>query len=821
MTIINSLVWLKDEKSLYSSLKKIDKNEELNHKESSHLLACAILLLREYESDNRRTSYFEFGYFLILSYSISSDDYAPLFDFSCNYGFYPISKFILEKELISSENFNALAIEYSLQRFRHKNITETLDQQKYRKEITEDTSKDSSFIAPTSFGKSSLIVDLALKPSLKKIAIIVPTKSLLTQTYKLISKSIRNKKIIFHDEMYSGESEFVAIFTQERALRLLKDDAVSFDALIVDEAHNLFDSSQRSVLLSRLLRKNRKRSPSSRYYYFSPLISDSENLKTQEDQEIIERIIKFNIKEPQIFEYKLNGETYKYNRFIDEYSHIKNESGFIDYIIKNQKEKNFVYLRRPKKTEELARLIDASLPEAQDEELLALSNAIAKNVHNEFYCVDLVKKGVVYLHGKLPDLVKEYLEFKFRESKKIKFVVANSVILEGVNLPIDNLYILNSYSLTGKSLTNLIGRVNRLNEIFNSKNNNLNKLMPFIHFVNSEEFNGEKSDMSKKIGLLKSRFFKDEIKNPTLLSFDINQYSNTIENSSSLSRIDEAKNKLEKANGIKDREDFLIENHDIQVHRLKSSFIESGLYSSYRNPEYAIDFISNKIKGTSSDIGWKELEVIDKVHSLFIDGLEDELIDPVFSRLKNERARNYYSMFVDNIHTMNLKEHIDAIVRYFYSICKSPIGREFYIGASYGEVAKSVTEFGSEGSKLYIDLSKKTQKELVNIALVKIKMESDFVAYTLNEYVSLLNDLRLLTEEEYNIFIYGSSKKRNTEFTKLGLSGSLINRLEKDNQLENINIDDFGQITATARFKEYLGKQDDLTRFEISKYIEL
>ena len=78
-------------------------------------------------------------------------------------------------------------------------------------------------------------------------------------------------------------------------------------------------------------------------------------------------------------------------------------------------------------------------------------------------------------------------------------MVANSVILEGVNLPIDNLFILNTYDLDGKSLTNLIGRVNRLNEVFDDRNKTLAKLLPPIHFVNSEQFNRKGGKMENKI----------------------------------------------------------------------------------------------------------------------------------------------------------------------------------------------------------------------------------------------------------------------------------------------------------------------------------
>src|SRR5690606_3240070 len=88
---------------------------------------------------------------------------------------------------------------------------------------------------------------------------------------------------------------------------------------------------------------------------------------------------------------------------------------------------------------------------------------------------------------------------------------------------IDSLYIMNTYSLGGKELTNLIGRVNRLNSIFTSQGNHLEKLIPPIHFINSEEFNGKGSKMLNKIKLLRGRIFDDTIKNPTMDQFDFDK----------------------------------------------------------------------------------------------------------------------------------------------------------------------------------------------------------------------------------------------------------------------------------------------------------
>lgn len=69
-------------------------------------------------------------------------------------------------------------------------------------------------------------------------------------------------KILIHEEMYSDETKFIAVFTQERALRLLKRKKdIFFDVLIIDEAHNILkkvkSGDNRSLLLTRLLRRGK------------------------------------------------------------------------------------------------------------------------------------------------------------------------------------------------------------------------------------------------------------------------------------------------------------------------------------------------------------------------------------------------------------------------------------------------------------------------------------------------------------------------------------------------------------------------------------
>lgn len=787
-----------------SVIKKLTVNQDLNDREKIYILSIAILFIREYENNKKYSSYLEMAYYIILKYSFKYNDYEPLYDIATNFGFYPISKYILEKELLENINIEDAIININLNTFKNNNYIETFEQKRQRTNLLTDETKEKSYIAPTSFGKSSIIVDYLQTSKDKKIGIIVPTKSLLSQTYKLVKELNIEKRILIHDEMFDNDNSFIAIFTQERALRLLNKNDTCFDTLFIDEAHNLFDKSARSILLSRLIKKNKFLNDNHNVIYLSPLIMDSNNLKYDSTQNISEQRIHFNIKEPDIFEYKLDNKVYQYNRFVNEFYFLNNYSNQIDYIDKNLQRKNFFYIRSPKKIERFSKLLDNKMEIINDPKLEELSNILKENIHEDFYSVEYIKKGILYIHGKMPDLIKEYLEYKFKEIESLKYIVANTVILEGINFPIDTIFILNTHSLQAKELTNLIGRANRLNQIFlEDGTNNLNKLLPKIHFINSNIYNRKKSNMTEKIKLLRSRIFEDKIQNPTLESFDIDKLP------------DDEKLKPLK---IKYEEKFILNTPQNEFDKFKKYLIEVGIYSIYNNGKTLIEHIINLIERIENNREkWETFNMMDKIYLLFIKGLENTITEFEFKRLENSDARKYYEMHISNSHKYTLNENINKMYKFFLE--KRETNHEFYVGKTYGEISKSSEPYPNSSNKVYVNLKEKNKKELINLAIVKLKIEDDFISFQLNKFITMMYDFNLISEEEYNTYIYGTTNKDKSSLRKIGLSGSLISRLEEAGQLNNIKIDEFNNIVINQQFEEYKNSVDDFYRFEINKFL--
>ncbi|WP_228258932.1 DEAD/DEAH box helicase [Acinetobacter pittii] len=609
---------------------RLTLNQVLEEEELSFILACAIVFLKEYNKDKRKIQHLSFAYFIALKVAINNNYYIPLMDVSVNLGLYPIVRYIIENNLNENLSISDIILDSRIESFKKGNIVETYKQKVYRKSILESENNECCYVAPTSFGKSSLIIEILNQHKYNKVAIIVPSKSLLLQTYKSIKNNIFDKKIIFHDEMYDlNMSDFVAVLTQERALRILnKYKELSFDNLIIDEAHNLLNNDYRSLLLSRVIRRNKFRNNNTKIFYLSPLIENADNLKFDREQTIFEKRISFNFKEPDISEYKVSGEVFKYNRFVDDFYYSEFFDNYINYILMKSKNKNFIFLNQPKKIEELSEKICNNLNFiVEDYELISLAEIVSNNIHEDFYCVEYIRKGLIYLHGKLPDLIKEYLEFKFSKVNSIKYLVANTVILEGVNLPIDNLFIMNTWRLRNKELINLIGRVNRLNEVFNNKNKKLDKLNPTVHFINSNEFGSKRGNMSNKIKLLRSGLLLDEVKNPVLLNYHHNVTPETSGEGGNEYFFDDI-------NIVREKEDFLIYQENDPDVKLKHILIESGLDSEYNNFELAYSLLKYRIEKLKSTQVWIMADVVDKIYLFFIKELEYNLKNKELSRFE-------------------------------------------------------------------------------------------------------------------------------------------------------------------------------------------
>lgn len=785
-------------------------NQSLNNKERQFLLSVAILLLRKYQKNIEYRTSFELGYCIILKYCLLFKDWTPLYDFAINFGFYPIAQTIKA----NSENlFHSIANEtleiLTEEMFSYNGNIETKEQKKSRESILANNEIDISYIAPTSFGKSKIIIEHIRKnlAKNKKFAIVVPTKSLLMQTFLSVKKERFGIRLFIHDEMYTGDNGFIAVLTQERALRLLDKHDISFDFLYIDEAHKLLDLDSRSVLLARLIKTNSIRNPNAKTIYLSPMLNRGSSISINHKR-INEEKIDFNMKEPDIYEYTLSGEERIYNRFFNVFYDCPEKFEAekpIKYIEIKKANKNFIYLYSPKKVERFAAALFSEMQNIDLTHIPDIQETILNlksYVHDDFYVSKYLEKGIIYIHGKIPDTIKDYLEYKFNTIPEIQFLIANNVILEGVNLPIDSLFILQPYKLDKKSLVNLIGRVNRLNLIFTEDINDLSKLSPKVHFVNNVEFYGRNHNMENKIQLLRSNDFKDEIKNPLLDDFDIDMF-----------RAEDVSQR-QKCETIIRNDEVVFATQYAPEHILKQNMLKLGLDIIYKISDELCVEINSRIETVRH--GGFNGSILEIMRFIFVINFDEHIIDAEFLRLKNNATVSYYEHYLEKYAQKSLKERVTLMARYFRMLSKTH-NTLMYVGNSFGEI--DINGNRSNSVLNYVDLREKTPEDMVNIAIIKIKMEEDFISFKLSKFFQLLFDYALISQEQYNKLIYGTADPFKLSLAKQGISLSIINKLIEDGQQHNIYTDENGNLTYNEEFRVYKENQDDLFQFELNKLL--
>lgn len=809
-------------KNIYYKL--IQGNSDITLEEKKFILLSAILFFNFYNNDNRFKSFFKLAYYIILKYSQLCNDFKPLYDISIQIGFFPICNILVENEKIELDNISSI-ISHNLVKSKFINererYIETLEQHNAVRQLLESSSDTLAYIAPTSFGKSSLISTFLLQKKFLKIGIIVPTKSLLMQTFKNIKKLNLDYKIILHDEMYDNQDKFIGVLTQERATRLINKGGY-FDILFIDEAHKIFEynnDNSRGLILSRLIKINKSKNDKQKIIYLSPLIGNKDNLKLDNIETIDSYEVKHNLKCEDIFLFEDNI-IRQYDKFTGEYLPPKNQNiSEFSYIKQSSKNKNFLFHYSPNKIEMLANeLSEEDIFEdiEIDHEIQKIIDTLQEEVHEDFYINTTIHKGIVYIHAKMPNIIKEYLEYQFSQIDKFKYIIANSVILEGINLPIDNLYIMSTDYQNGKDLVNLIGRVNRLNYVFQQQN--LNKLISNIHFISTKKYQGN-NDMKNKIKLLRDHSFSDTIQNPLLSEYNIDELFGKSKN-----ELERKEKKQTKDDEIIEKTNYLLKNNNnlTLVQRIKKYFIENNIDDFYTNLDFVTNFIGQKIVAYKEDTNFISYNLILKVYWIFIKQLEANIIDFEIERLKNKKAQSYYKNYLEMTQKLPLKNNIQSTSQYFQEKANSS-DPYLFIGTTFGETKRPSNAYKSDEylRDVYIDLSKysNNNKKMINLAIAKLKIEDDFVSFKLNKLINFLYDFELISKSEYNLNTYGTDNEELISFTKIGLSVNIINKLIEDNQYKNIGLNDSGNLEIYNDFEKYLENQPELFQFEVGKYL--
>ncbi len=351
-----------------------------------------------------------------------------------------------------------------------------------------------SFSGPTSVGKSFIIKDyirvLASSPELDHAAIVVlvPTRALITQLATELRQEIDDPNVNIATFPASSpylRSRFrstVYVFTPERLLSFLSRDSSRIKCLFVDEAQKVTSvNDERSSLYYHAIYETTRR-------FATKLIFASPNIPNpgifldifERDQNRTIAVTERTVSQNKYFIDLVHNQA---SYFVSPPGAGSSEEvplnglgvfgSVYDIVLKlGGNVSNLIYCNAASATVTQALGLAAALPDMHiSPELQELLDFVSEFVHVDYYLIQCLRKGVAFHHGRMPQQVRSRVESLFTmPHSPLRFIFCTSTLLEGVNLPAKNIFVLTE--LHGRSafsridFENLIGRAGRLTREF-------------------------------------------------------------------------------------------------------------------------------------------------------------------------------------------------------------------------------------------------------------------------------------------------------------------------------------------------------------------
>ena len=737
--------------------------EKLSQKQYEILLAIAICFTNADDTNVQ-----QLGYRIVVEYCNQTNDYIPLYEIAVNKGLYPVSKFIEQHYIDDSKrNFFTEWNDAFTEQYVSGEVCRS-EQQNSLVHFFESKKDDTvSVIAPTSYGKSELILSAVKEYAGKNICVLTSTKALLIQTKKRVQQISKGifPKIVVHPEMYNpNDSSCLAVLTQERLLRIFKKDPqLSFDCIIVDEAHEMLEDDSRSRTLANVIIVAQKRNPEVAFKFLTPFLADSTNLKARYTTYDIEGFkVSEYIKTEKYFLYDLRNHTglKLYDQFLNKFLPISDNRnlGFEEDVVKAYSAgKNIIYLNKPTDIEKFALALADVLPEVDSELIQTACDNISEYLQPQYNLLTCLRKGIIYHHGSVPDAIRIYIEDLYKKDDAVRYVITSSTLLSGVNLPAERMFILDNKrgrsNLSHDSFKNLVGRVCRFSEIFNDETGNLYRLEPQIYLVFGKYFaqNANCESFLRNVAKVEQNY-KDAVDNVLLSEAKI-----TADNEEKLRQASEFIENYE--NGVVEDYQERYTNTVSGKACIMNGITEFDVFAHEATIQQQVDvYQSESIKISDSNT------LLETINDLFIQRLPDNGVESL-KRLENKEARNFYSMMFEwRVKNKSYAEMISLFVGYWHQLYKKDRNVMVYVG-KWGDIKRP----GSNVAR-YTKFVGKNRTQVVNLAIVRIKEEQDFIDNTLIKYVEVLHDLDLIEDRFYAQIKYGTDDERTICLIKNGLS---------------------------------------------------
>ena len=347
-----------------------------------------------------------------------------------------------------------------------------------------------SFSGPTSMGKSFIIKAFIRKAMQnnppENLVVLVPTRALINQFVTDLKGELNSVLETYHyriatnsavSEISSEEiRNFIFVLTPERLISYLSQEGnppIGF--LFVDEAHKLAqEKDARSITTySAIERTLNKYGRNVKLYFSSPNVSNPEvflNLFHKESSKNWFKTDESPVTQNLYF-IDLLGNTVEliYQDTFQVITPLELNNSVTQAIkLLGAGANNLIYNNSKPKTingaVDFAKTVNR--PPVISKRNSEAAQQIREYIHEDYYLAGLIEKGIAYHHGKLPQLIRNIVEQLYKD-EEVTNVFCTSTLLEGVNMPTKNLFILNNKNGLSKleriDFWNLTGRAGRLN----------------------------------------------------------------------------------------------------------------------------------------------------------------------------------------------------------------------------------------------------------------------------------------------------------------------------------------------------------------------
>lgn len=344
-----------------------------------------------------------------------------------------------------------------------------------------------SFSGPTSLGKSFILKDrifgLVSQPQLddKAIVVLVPTRALISQTIRDLHEVLGDVSSV-HVSQHPNLSPYIRqrfsrtvfVFTPERLLNYISSPSRPIEYMFVDEAQKVIaENDSRSPLYYHAINES-LRIFATKLAFASPNISNPEIFLQlfQKSSEGYVSVPERTVTQQKYFVDLYEGRVKYYRDVVNQEAVRMNTpsqwtSKFDVVKSLTNDDQSIVYINSARGVVSDAMQFAATLDEVRDPRIEELMKFAGEHVHDKYFLISCLRKGVAFHHGRMPQELRERIEklYAARDSP-LKYVFCTSTLLEGVNLPAKNIFVLSDQhglrDLTQMDFENLIGRAGRL-----------------------------------------------------------------------------------------------------------------------------------------------------------------------------------------------------------------------------------------------------------------------------------------------------------------------------------------------------------------------